>query len=56
MCAILRRDIKKVEVEVEGGYGVTEEVEEEVLVFVGGASLISPGVVLTGAHKVQDYS
>ena len=56
MCAILRRDVVTVEVEVEGGYGLTEEVEETVFVFVGGASLISPGVVLTGAHKVDKYS
>lgn len=56
MCAILRRDTVTVEVEVEGGYGATEEVEETVFVFVGGASLISPGVVLTGAHKVEKYS
>ena len=57
MCAILKRDIVTVEVEVEGAYGGTEIVEEEetILVFVGGASLIAPGVVLTGAHKVQDY-
>ena len=55
MCAILRRDVVTVEVEVEGGYGLTEEVEETVFVFVGGASLISPGVVLTGAHKVDKY-
>ena len=58
MCAILKRDLVTVEVEVEGAYGATEIVEQEetVLVFVGGASLIAPGVVLTGAHKVQDYS
>ena len=56
MCAILKRDVVTVEVEVEGGYGLTEEVEETVFVFVAGASLISPGVVLTGAHKVDKYS
>ena len=54
MCAVLRRELTMVEVEV-GGYGGTETKEEEILVFVAGASLIAPGVVVTGAHKVQDY-
>ena len=55
MCAVLRREVTTVEVEVEGGYGGTEQREEEILVFVAGASLIAPGVVMTGAHKVNDY-
>merc|ERR1719209_1222028 len=53
MCAILRREI------ISGGddgYSQQQqEAEEEVMVFQAGASLISGGVVLTGAHKVQDY-
>ena len=28
----------------------------QVLVFVAGASLIAPGVAMTGAHKVQQYT
>ena len=55
MCAVLKREVTIVEVEAEGGYGGTEQREEEVLVFVAGASLIAPGVVITGAHKVKDY-
>jgi len=53
MCAILRREI------ISGGddgYSQQQqEAEEEVMVFQAGASLISGGVVLTGAHKVEDY-
>merc|ERR1719450_1401824 len=33
-----------------------QQVEEEVMVFQAGGSLIGAGVVLTGAHKVQDYA
>ena len=53
MCAILRREIIS-----GGGDGYSQqqqEAEEEVMVFQAGASLISGGVVLTGAHKVEDY-
>ena len=53
MCAVLKREVTITEVEV--GYGGTEQREEEILVFVAGASLIAPGVVMTGAHKVKDY-
>merc|ERR1719184_707439 len=37
------------------GVRIQNYAEEEVMVFQAGASLISGGVVLTGAHKVQDY-
>jgi len=53
MCAILRREIIG-----GGGDGYSQqqqEAEEEVMVFQAGASLIGAGVVLTGAHKVQDF-
>lgn len=52
MCAILRREI------IGGGgdgYSQQKEAEEEVMVFQAGASLIGAGVVLTGAHKVQEF-
>ena len=53
MCAILRREI------ISGGddgYSQQQqEAEEEVMVFQAGASLISGGMVITGAHKVEDY-
>ena len=58
MCAVLEREIVEREEEVEtGGYGGVEiqVVKEEVLKFVGGASLIAPGVILTGAHKVKNF-
>jgi len=42
-----------------GGDGYSQQQqeaeEEEVMVFQAGASLIAAGVVLTGAHKVQDF-
>ena len=53
MCAILRREVIS-----GGGDGYSQqqqEAEEEVMVFQAGASLIAAGVVLTGAHKVQDF-
>ena len=52
MCAILRREV------ISGGgdgYSQQQDAEEEVMVFQAGASLIASGVVLTGAHKVQDF-
>merc|ERR1712142_407086 len=55
MCAILRREI--VSGGGDDGYSQQQQqVEEEVMVFQAGGSLIGAGVVLTGAHKVQDYA
>jgi len=49
MCAIVSREI----IEIEGAYGSVTE--EEILTFVGGASLIAPGVAMTGAIKVDKF-
>jgi len=49
MCAIVSREI----IEIEGAYGAVTE--EEILTFVGGASLIAPGVAMTGAIKVDKF-
>jgi secreted trypsin-like serine protease len=55
MCAILRREI--ISGGEDAGYSQQQQqVEEEVMVFQAGASLIGAGVVLTGAHKVQDFA
>merc|ERR1719187_2203004 len=55
MCAILRREI--VSGGGDDGYSQQQQQEEEeVMVFQAGGSLIGAGVVLTGAHKVQDYA
>merc|ERR1719427_513538 len=55
MCAILRREI--ISGGEDDGYSQQQQpVEEEVMVFQAGASLIGAGVVLTGAHKVQDFA
>merc|ERR1719334_1928581 len=55
MCAILRREI--VSGGGDDGYSQQQQqVEEEGMVFQAGGSLIGAGVVLTGAHKVQDFA
>jgi len=56
MCAILRKEMISVGGEGKGGYGQQQTQEEEVMVFLAGASLIEAGVVLTGAHKVKDFA
>jgi len=54
ICAVLRKELVT---SSDGGQGQQEqEQEQEILVFVAGASLIAPGVVMTGAHKVLDYT
>jgi len=57
MCAILRREIISGGGQEKGGYGQQQQeaLEEEVMVFQAGASLIGAGVVMTGAHKVKDF-
>merc|ERR1719153_1157156 len=57
MCAILKREIISGGQEKGSDYGQQkqEALEEEVMVFQAGASLIGAGVVMTGAHKVKDF-
>merc|ERR1719430_2601266 len=57
MWAILKREIISGGGQEKGGYGrqQQEALEEEVMVFQAGASLIGAGVVMTGAHKVKDF-
>jgi len=57
MCAILKREIISGGGQEKGGYGQQQQeaLEEEIMVFQAGASLIGAGVVMTGAHKVKDF-
>lgn len=58
MCALLRREF--IADTTKGGQQEEQQQHQEevltpILVFQGGASLIGPGVILTGAHKVIDF-
>jgi len=54
MCAVLRKEVVA-GVNQNEQQQYQEEVLTTVLLFQGGASLISSGVVMTGAHKVIDF-